>query len=72
MAGFSKGGAVEAFTIPDGHRPLVIVAIGELAADPSTLAPEIRERDEWPRERLPLSEIAFTDKWGHAYDASAR
>ncbi|MFT3716280.1 MAG: nitroreductase family protein [Gordonia sp. (in: high G+C Gram-positive bacteria)] len=67
MAGFSKNKAVELFGIPDGHRPLVILAVGRLADDPSTLAPEVRERDAWPRERLPLTEIAYSGRWGQSY-----
>ncbi|MFZ2510935.1 MAG: nitroreductase family protein [Gordonia sp. (in: high G+C Gram-positive bacteria)] len=64
MAGFSKSDVVEAFGIPDGYRPMVILAVGALAADPASLTPEIRERDAWPRERLPLSETAFAGRWG--------
>ncbi|MEZ5212405.1 nitroreductase family protein [Gordonia sp. (in: high G+C Gram-positive bacteria)] len=64
MAGFSKAAAIEAFGIPKGVRPMVLLAIGRLADDPDTLTPEIRERDAWPRERLPLKEIAFSGHWG--------
>ncbi|MFT3660382.1 MAG: nitroreductase family protein [Gordonia sp. (in: high G+C Gram-positive bacteria)] len=64
MAGFSKAAAREAFAVPEGHRPLVILAVGRLADDPSVLPAEIRERDAWPRERLPLEQIAFAGTWG--------
>lgn len=64
MAGFSRADVVESFGIPSGYRPLVILAVGKLADDPETLAPEVRERDAWPRERLPLSDIAFAGRWG--------
>lgn len=64
MAGFSKAEATVAFGIPEGVRPLAILAIGRLATDQSILAPEIRERDAWPRTRLPLDEIAFAGRWG--------
>jgi len=64
MAGFSKAAAREAFGIPEDKRPMVILALGRLAADPSALPEEIVERDAWPRERLPLNEIAYTGRWG--------
>lgn len=64
MAGFSKASVVEAFEIPEGVRPMAILAVGRLAEDPSSLADEIRERDAWPRERLPLDQIAFAEHWG--------
>lgn len=67
MAGFSKASAIEAFGIPEGVRPLVILAVGRLADDPATLAQEIRERDAWPRERLPLDQIAFAGHWGEPF-----
>lgn len=64
MAGFNRSAVVATFDIPDDYRPMVILAVGILAPDPESLAPAIRERDAWPRERLPLSEIAFAGRWG--------
>lgn len=64
MAGFSKAEARAAFDIPSGVRPLVVLAIGRLADDPETLTDAVRERDAWPRERLPLTDIAFAGTWG--------
>ncbi|MEE4024503.1 nitroreductase family protein [Gordonia sp. PKS22-38] len=64
MAGFDPDAARERFAIPDDHRPLVLLGIGRIA-DPSTVAPEIRERDERPRTRLPLREVAFAERWGN-------
>ncbi|MCD2144867.1 nitroreductase family protein [Gordonia paraffinivorans] len=63
MAGFDAAAAVRAFDIPSDQRPLVLLAIG-VPADPATLPDEIRERDEQPRSRLPLSEVAFAGQWG--------
>ncbi|MEO9329601.1 nitroreductase family protein [Gordonia aurantiaca] len=69
MAGFDADAAVEAFGIPSDKRPLVLLAIGALA-DPDSLPNEIRERDQRPRTRLPLSEVAFARRWGTpAFDA---
>ena len=64
MAGFNPEAAREAFAIPDDKRAMVMLALGRLADDPASLPAEVRERDEWPRERLPLSEIAFAGTWG--------
>lgn len=63
MAGFDVGGAREAFAIPVGVRPVAVVAVGMLG-DYDQAPPEIVERDAIPRERLPLSAIAFTGTWG--------
>lgn len=58
MAGFDAAGAAEAFALPDGLRPLVVIAVGRLG-DYADAAPEITERDRLPRHRLPLSEIVL-------------
>ncbi|MFT4087009.1 MAG: nitroreductase family protein [Gordonia sp. (in: high G+C Gram-positive bacteria)] len=69
MAGFSKAAAREAFAVPEKLRPMVVLAVGKPADDPSTLDEAIRERDAWPRERLPLTEIAYAGAWGEPYRA---
>lgn len=61
MAGFDADATREAFAIPDGVRPLAIVAVGTLG---SSSDEAIIERDGRPRERLPLKEIAFGGRWG--------
>lgn len=58
MAGFDGPGAVEAFQLPDGLHPLVMIAVGKLD-DHADVAPEIAERDDQPRHRLPLTEIVL-------------
>jgi len=58
MAGFDRDGAVPAFDLPEGLRPLVVIAVGRLG-DYANVDPEIAERDRLPRERLPLSEIVL-------------
>lgn len=63
MAGFDADGARAAFGIPDGVRPLMVIAVGSLA-DSATVDPEIAERDARPRQRRPLAEIAFQSSWG--------
>jgi nitroreductase len=66
MAGFNGDGAREVFEIPDGVRPIAVVALGSLG-DYATADPAIVERDARPRERMPLSEVAFTGTWGAAF-----
>lgn len=66
MAGFDAEAARDAFGIPAGRRPLVLLGIGVLAADAASLPADIRARDEKPRTPLPLEEVAFADHWGHA------
>jgi nitroreductase len=63
MAGFNAVGAREAFGIPEGARPIAVVAIGSLG-DYDSAPPEIVERDAQGRARLPLEEVAFVSRWG--------
>jgi len=63
MAGFDVDGARAAFEIPDGVRPLAVVGIGTLG-DYAHVDEAIAERDGRPRERLPLEQIAFGERWG--------
>jgi nitroreductase len=68
MAGFDVAGARQAFDVPDDVRPLFVVAVGSLS-DYSDVAPEIAERDNLPRHRLPLEEVAFAGTWGRPFRA---
>lgn len=63
MAGFDVDGACSAFGIPEGVRPLAVIAVGALG-DYATADPAIAERDSRHRERLPLEQIAFAGNWG--------
>lgn len=63
MAGFNADGAREAFGIPEGVRPIAVVAVGSLG-DYDNAPPEIVERDAQGRERLPLEAVAYVGKWG--------
>lgn len=63
MAGFDADAAVAAFGIPDGVRPLAVVAVGTLG-DYASADPAIVERDSKPRTRPPLEEMAFAGRWG--------
>ncbi|MGI9126007.1 MAG: nitroreductase family protein [Mycobacterium sp.] len=66
MAGFDIEGARTAFDIPDGARPLMVIAVGSLG-DYATADPQIAERDGAPRSRLPLEQIAFQQSWDRAW-----
>jgi len=66
MAGFDVDGSRAAFDIPPDVRPLMVIAVGALG-DYSKMSPEIAERDELLRIRLPLDEIAFGHTWGQPW-----
>jgi nitroreductase len=66
MAGFNGDAARQEFAIPDGVRPLAVVAVGSLG-DYAAAPPEILERDAIGRRRLPLEEIAFAGSWGKPF-----
>lgn len=61
MAGFDVDGARAAFGVPDGVRPIAVVAVGMLG---QPMDEAIAERDSRPRERLPLEKVAFEERWG--------
>jgi nitroreductase len=63
MAGFNADGAREVFGIPEGVRPIAVVAVGSLG-DYDNAPPEIVERDAQGRGRLPLDQVAFSGSWG--------
>lgn len=63
MAGFDAEAAHSAFAIPDGVKPLVVVAVG-LLGDYAEAPAKIVERDSLPRERLPLEDVVLAGSWG--------
>jgi nitroreductase len=63
MAGFNAEAAREVFGLPEGARPFAVVAVGTLG-DYATVDPAVIERDARGRQRLPLDQIAFTQRWG--------
>jgi nitroreductase len=68
MAGFDADGARSVFGMPNDVRPFAVVAVGSLG-DYSTADPAVIERDARGRQRLPLEEIAFADRWGRPFRA---
>lgn len=66
MAGFDAVAAAGGFGIPDGVRPLAVLAVGVLG-DYSTADAALVERDSRPRSRRPLAEVAFAGRWGASF-----
>jgi nitroreductase len=65
MAGFSPDAVRDSFALPADAVAKVAIAVGS-PADPSVLGDDWRvEREKAPRERIPLEEFAFTEKWGN-------
>lgn len=65
MGGFSVEMAVDLFEIPQGFKPLAMMAIGYYG-DPNTLPEELKQRETAPRERKELKELVFSVKFGEA------
>lgn len=63
MAGFDADGARSVFGVPDGVRPIAVVAVGSLG-DYASVDPAVVERDARGRKRLPLNDIAYAGRWG--------
>jgi nitroreductase len=64
MGGFNKEGAKLVFSLPADVEPQTVIALGTLG-DPSLLDDDRRAKEEAPRLRLALDEIAFTGEWGN-------
>ena len=63
MGGFNREKARELFTIPDDYEIGIMIAIGY--QDTWEILPErYKEKINYPRERKPLSEIAFHEELG--------
>jgi len=63
MGGFSAEKAVELFEIPEGNKPLAVMAVGYYG-NPETLPEEQKEREKASRERKELKEFVFSGKFG--------
>lgn len=61
MSGFDREGARRAFGIPADHAPVVMIALGHLAAETTN------KRDLEPRRRPALSETLFGEAWGQSF-----
>jgi nitroreductase len=65
MAGFDPAKARELFAIPEGFRPLTMIAIG-YAGDLKSLTPKQQEMEKAPRSRHELGTFAFKGEWGRS------
>jgi len=54
MGGFSREKVAESFTLADGHRPHVAIALGPIGS-PDSLSEEQRANEVSPRTRRPLA-----------------
>ena len=66
MAGWKEAPLRAALGLPDGFAPMAVVAVG-YAGRPEDLDEQARKKDEKPRVRKPLGEIAFAPRWGEPY-----
>ena len=62
MAGFYPDRARACYAIPDGHDPVVAIALG-YPGDPRSLPDDLRERELGTRSRKMLSEFVFSGRW---------
>lgn len=66
MAGIDADAVREVYAVPEDFETLTAIALGKLA-DPDTLPDPLRDREQKPRERLPLTEIAFAGRFGDVW-----
>jgi nitroreductase len=70
MGGFSPDAARAALAIPARFDPMTVLAVGRpLGLD--DVPEDLLEREQAPRVRKPLDEVAFT-RWGAPYEAIER
>ncbi len=67
MAGFDAAKVRETCGVPEGHDPLVAIAVG-YPGDPEDLPEDLKERELAPRERKPLESFVFGMSWGEAWN----
>lgn len=65
MAGFYPDKVRELYGIPKEFEPVAVVALG-YPGDPESLPEKFRSRELAPRERKPLAEFVFAERWGKA------
>jgi len=68
MAGFDKGRAAEEFNIPQGYRPMVMIAVG-FAGEMEAVDETVRQKEAQPRTRKPFEMFAFHGGWESHYAA---
>jgi len=63
MGGFDRVRAREVFAVPDGHEPVVMIAVGH-PGDASRLDERLQAMERAPRTRRPLEAFAFEGRFG--------
>jgi len=66
MGGFDKEQAVERFHIPEGHRPMVMIAVG-YPGELELLSDDVQEKERVTRTRRPLGEFAYHGDWDQPF-----
>ncbi len=66
MAGFDKDAARRELEIPEGFDPVAVLAIAK-PGDPADLPEDLRRREQAPRQRKALGEVAFHGRFGRGY-----
>jgi YbgC/YbaW family acyl-CoA thioester hydrolase len=69
MAGWKEAPLRAALGIPEGFTPAAVVAVG-YAGSAGDLDEATRKKDEKPRTRKPLGEVAFRSRWGEPFGAT--
>lgn len=62
MGGFDRAKAQQALEIPEGYEPVAMGAVGYVG-DPDSLPEALKARELAPRQRKPLQELVFRNKW---------
>ena len=63
MAGFDASKARDVLGIPESHEPVTAIAVG-YPGDAGSLPEKMRQAETATRQRKPLSEVAFSGRWG--------
>ncbi len=66
MAGWKEGAVRAALGMPEDAVPIAVVAVG-YAGRPGDLDEATRKKDEKPRVRKGIGEIAFAGRWGEPF-----
>ena len=71
MGGFDADVGRQALGVPAEFTPYVVIAVGRRGSD-DHLPEFLRDREAAPRERRPLSDLAFAGTWGRPRPTFAR
>lgn len=66
MAGIEIDKARQTYAIPQGYDPMTGIALGYTATPNTAVDDNLRQRDQTPRPRKPLSQIVYRGMWGQA------